>query len=451
LRTRLKSYLKATTIVDVLPLREIIAPRVALREDMGDIAGLAASIKRRGVLEPIIVRPKDSKFEIIAGHRRYTACRMNGMSEIPAIILDMSDSSAFEVAVEENVHRKMLDPIEEAAAFRIYVDKHGYGSMSELAEKIGKSEEYVSHRIALLDLSPEIQESVRRRLLTSSNAWEISRIRDRDVQMELARIALEKVMTVRQVRTATNLVNEGVPMRDALERVERKGGLLEPESQAEMKRLKVKKAALTVLRAAMIRLDNMIGDLDETPDASRELIEMRRATHELVDRFVGSSDDKVECKKIATFVKQKFIENINTRDMSASFYVRTQQGYSLYDDFPPLSLMEYPQARDHMARVYRAIEKSDSRIRNLRIKILGEVALATFTFHYDMIVEGFTFLAKSRVTLVLVKASREWRVMHEHWSQANYNHASFNTISAFSKRYRHMKLDGAGAVDPAPL
>jgi hypothetical protein len=90
----------------------------------------------------------------------------------------------------------------------------------------------------------------------------------------------------------------------------------------------------------------------------------------------------------STVVKQKFIENINSRDMSASFYVRTQQGYSLYDDFPPLSLMEYPQARDHMARVYKAIEKSDPRIRNLRIKILGEVALAAFTFHYDMIVAG---------------------------------------------------------------
>ncbi len=145
MRTRLSSFLKAITVVDVLPLKSIIPPRRPLRLDVGDLSSLAESVRRRGLLEPIIVRPlpSKSKFEIVAGHRRYLACKMNHLSEIRAIVLELSDKEAFGISLEENLQRKTLDPIEEAKCFQSYVHEYGYGSVTELARIIGKSKEYV--------------------------------------------------------------------------------------------------------------------------------------------------------------------------------------------------------------------------------------------------------------------------------------------------------------------
>src|SRR5438034_10567473 len=110
-----------------------------------DDALLSNSIREHGLLQPILIRPLIHGFEIVAGHRRFQACRSLRWRFIPCKIRDMSDKQAYEIQLAENMQRKSMDPVEEAEAFRRYVIDLGWGGVTELAKKIGKSEEYVSH------------------------------------------------------------------------------------------------------------------------------------------------------------------------------------------------------------------------------------------------------------------------------------------------------------------
>ena len=102
---------------------------------------LTSSIRQQGLLEPIVVRPLDDGFEVVAGNRRLDACKKAGMRKISCNILYLSDKEAYEVSLIENVQHKTLDAIEEAEAFKSYVEEYGYGGESELASRIGKSQQ----------------------------------------------------------------------------------------------------------------------------------------------------------------------------------------------------------------------------------------------------------------------------------------------------------------------
>jgi len=104
-------------------------------------------------------------FEIVAGHRRYHACRSLRWRFIACKIREMSDKQAFEIQLTENIQRKTMDPIEEAEACRKYVIDFGCGGVCDLAKKIGKSEEYVSHRIHLLKLPDEIKKKISNQIM----------------------------------------------------------------------------------------------------------------------------------------------------------------------------------------------------------------------------------------------------------------------------------------------
>lgn len=100
-----------------------------------------SSIQQKGLLEPIVVRPVEKAFEVVAGNRRFEACKKLGWRSIPCHVVELDDKEAFEVSILENVQRETLNPIEEGRAYRNYVDECGYGGESELARKIGKSQE----------------------------------------------------------------------------------------------------------------------------------------------------------------------------------------------------------------------------------------------------------------------------------------------------------------------
>ena len=105
-----------------------------------------------GLLEPIVVRPVENGSEVVAGNRRLEACRRLKMHRIPCHIVELDDREAFEVSLVENVQHETMNPVDEARAFKRYVDDYGYGGVSELARKIDKSQEYVSNRLRLLKL-----------------------------------------------------------------------------------------------------------------------------------------------------------------------------------------------------------------------------------------------------------------------------------------------------------
>ena len=131
-------------------------PRLSYEED--SLTELADSIREHGVLQPILVRPVGSQYELIAGERRWRASRMAQRESIPAIVVEFDDETALEVSIIENLQREDVSPLEEAAMFRKMTDL-GY-SVRQLAQKIGKDKGYVENRMRLADAPQEIRELV---------------------------------------------------------------------------------------------------------------------------------------------------------------------------------------------------------------------------------------------------------------------------------------------------
>ncbi len=148
-------------------------PKEQLRTDMHQIPELASSIRQKGLLQPIIVPIKDDHFEIVAGNRRYEACKSLGWRKITCHIEELDDREAFEIALMENIQRSTLNPVDEAKAFQSYVSNFGWGGVTDLASKIGKSVSYVTKRIALLTLPPDVISSIREYAMSSEHGGRI--------------------------------------------------------------------------------------------------------------------------------------------------------------------------------------------------------------------------------------------------------------------------------------
>ena len=144
--------------------------------DVASLAELAESIRQQGVLQPIGVRPiAENRFEIIFGERRYRASLMAGLEEIPAIVLNVSDETAEEMAVTENLQRKDVTPIEEANAYQRLIES-GRHDIQSLAMQFGKNETYIRTRLKFVSLIPEIAELLEKDEITISVASEICRL-----------------------------------------------------------------------------------------------------------------------------------------------------------------------------------------------------------------------------------------------------------------------------------
>ena len=170
-----------TSIVEQIEMKMIRPSEFAVRDqflkDGSQDETLMNSIKEHGLLSPILVRPLSHGFEIVAGHRRFKTCRSLRWRFVPCKIREMTDKQAFEIQLTENIQRKSMDPVEEETeAFRRYVVDFGWGGVSELAKKIGKSEEYVSHRIQLLRLPEDIKERIINSKINVSQALELTSI-----------------------------------------------------------------------------------------------------------------------------------------------------------------------------------------------------------------------------------------------------------------------------------
>ena len=185
--------------LESVELRMVRPSRAVLRSEPGPLSGLMMSIQDKGLLEPIIVRPNIDGYEVVAGMRRYEACKRLGWRRVPAHVIELDDREAFEISLLENIQRETLNPIEEARAFRNYVEGHGYGGETELARKIGKSQEYVSRRIGLLSLPQRVQDQIMRRRITPSVAQELTLLNDEDAE-EMADEIGARELTLREVR-----------------------------------------------------------------------------------------------------------------------------------------------------------------------------------------------------------------------------------------------------------
>ncbi len=136
----------------------------------GDLDDLAASIREKGVIQPLIVRARDNgSFEIVAGERRWRAAQMAQLHELPVIVRSFTDREVLEVAIIENIQRADLNPVEEAAGYRQLMDQHGY-TQEEMAGALGKSRSHIANLLRLLNLPGEVVELLRNGELTAGHA-----------------------------------------------------------------------------------------------------------------------------------------------------------------------------------------------------------------------------------------------------------------------------------------
>lgn len=152
--------------IRMIPLDRIDPNPHQARSELGNIDELVASIKSKGVLEPILVRPKHDRYEIIAGERRYVASQRAGLSEIPAIEMDVKDNEAMEVALIENLQRKDLDVFEEADGLNALVEIYGYNH-AQLADKIGKARSTITEIINVARIPKKLREICKEAHITS--------------------------------------------------------------------------------------------------------------------------------------------------------------------------------------------------------------------------------------------------------------------------------------------
>lgn len=144
-----------TPVIRNIPIDKIVTNVNQPRKDFGNLNELIESIKERGVLEPILIRPKNGRFEIVAGERRYRAAKLAGFREVPCIEYDVADNEALELSIIENIQRKDLDIYEQAFSLKSLSEIYGY-THQEIARKIGKSRVTVSELIRITDLPQEI-------------------------------------------------------------------------------------------------------------------------------------------------------------------------------------------------------------------------------------------------------------------------------------------------------
>lgn len=285
------------SIVEHIEMKMIKPSQYAVRNKFQRISpeddSLVASIREHGLLQPILIRPVAQGFEIVAGHRRFQACRSLRFRFIPCKIREMSDKDAYEIQLTENVQRKAMDAIEEAEAFRRYVVDFGWGGVSELAKKIGMSEEYVSHRIQLLRLPENVRQQITTNRLNVSCAMELSNI-PLDAQSEIISHVTNNKLTVREIRQ----------MKSRLRNIDR---LQNFRSSNDLKKsiriLKVTKKTMLALKILLARLDSLIDETHENIEPAQRgeiinfLMETRLRVHGMIDdaiRFRNSNLKLIE-------------------------------------------------------------------------------------------------------------------------------------------------------------
>lgn len=192
--------------------------------DEEKLAALAETIRQRGILQPLVVRRKGGRYELIAGERRWRAARLAGLERVPVVVREAKDEESLEISLLENLQREDLNPIEEARAYRQMMERLGL-TQEDLARKIGKDRSSVANSIRLLQLPREVQEEVASGTISEGHA----------------RALLALMHPVEQIRAAALIKDKGLSVRDTERYVRqhktgpkagaRKSSTLDPDTQ----------------------------------------------------------------------------------------------------------------------------------------------------------------------------------------------------------------------------
>ncbi|MBI1657487.1 MAG: ParB/RepB/Spo0J family partition protein [Thaumarchaeota archaeon] len=265
--------------VEPIELRMISPSKFPVRyaggEDTAAMADLKESIKRHGLLHPILVRPLEHGFEIVAGHRRFAACRSLHQRFISCRICEFGDREAFEIQISENLQRKTMDPLEEAEAYQRYVTEFGWGGVTDLSRRIGKSEEYVSHRMQLLRLPDSAKSHVTAKNMNVSQALEL--VGAPESAEEMAEDVVRNKLTVKQIRKLKAEMDEGTVARR--------------RKDSKSRETQITKKGILTLKIALSRMDDLVDAAHGTDPYERAamiefLMDMRRRIHSMIDEAI---------------------------------------------------------------------------------------------------------------------------------------------------------------------
>ena len=178
--------------------------------DNGKMSELKDSIKNSGLLQPITVRKiSNGKYEIVAGERRYRACRELGMESVPVIEMNVGDARGYELSVLENIQRENLNPIEEAESYLMLMEVYGY-TQEKLSEKLGKTRSSVSNKMRILKLPASVKEMVKKGEISYGHARTLLSLSDEKKIEEAAKEIINKGYSVRETeRRVKVLINKG--------------------------------------------------------------------------------------------------------------------------------------------------------------------------------------------------------------------------------------------------
>ena len=247
----------------MVPIEQVDPNPNQPRQVMGDLSELMASIAEKGIIEPLIVRQRRGRFQIVAGERRYQAAVRLGVKELPAVIRDVDDGELLEIALVENLQRKDLSPFEEAEALNALVQEHGF-KHEDLARRLGKSRTSITEALSLHSMPEEVR-SICRLADISSKSLLLQVVRQQDDQKMIAFIEQltrgEGPITRERARSATSKPKAGRP----------KAFIFKYAPPAKSFNLSLKFRKSTVDRSEIISaLTGIIQELErsETKDAS---------------------------------------------------------------------------------------------------------------------------------------------------------------------------------------
>ena len=243
------------------------------------LAELIDSIRKVGLLQPVVVRvTHDGNFQVVSGCRRYSACKALRWRTIPCVVIDTGDKEAFEISLIENLQRASLEPLEKAQAFKKYVSESGWGGISELATKIGRSHSYVIKHIMLLELPKDIIDLVTTQQLDSSAAQELFPIKDKSKQSEIATLVVNKQLGSKDVRRIVqdlhqlNTTNVGGDQQDS------------PRDTRRIERPLNK--SILILRIAMARIVQLVDESEDNWLVHECMMEEKNVLHNEIDAML---------------------------------------------------------------------------------------------------------------------------------------------------------------------
>jgi ParB family transcriptional regulator, chromosome partitioning protein len=239
---------------------------------------LADSIRKVGLLQPIVVRVNDEgHFEVVSGCRRYTACKTLGLKKISCVIIEANDKEAFETSLIENIQRSSLDPLEEAQAFKKYVWESGWGGISELASIIGRSHSYIIKHIMLLNLPQDVVDFINKQQLDPSTAQELFPIKDSSKQSELATIIVEKQLSSKDVRHI---------VQDIKNQSDFGNSNMKHKDNKYRETIRIERSlnkSILILRIAISRIGEIINEYEDNWFVYECLMEEKNAIHNQID------------------------------------------------------------------------------------------------------------------------------------------------------------------------